>query len=103
MDDRHYPHPKQRVLGHGNLLVTGHGHVIIEERLRRSRALLVRSIEAVYVAFSADDPPCPPCSSSAPDELSWETIERHRGELYLKINWRVSCARTINWKVFEIE
>jgi len=104
MDDRRYPRTKLgRVLGRGQMLVTAHGHITIEEPLKRSRALLIKSSEAVTVTFGANDPPCPPCNRSAPDELTWETVERLRGgPLYLKISWRVACARTINWCVYEI-
>lgn len=95
-------HHEPRIIDEGELLVTGSGEVILEQPLRRSRALLIHSEEAVIVYFSPDDDPCPPCAGEAPDELEWMAIERRR-EIFLKICWRVNCARTIIWKVFEVD
>ena len=84
------------------MTVTGRGHVTIDEPLKRSRALLVHSEEAVLVEFDPNEPPPPPCAGEAPDELKWEAVEvRH--QLFLRISWRVNTARTIIWKVFEVD
>jgi|SRR5579863_1260889 len=101
-DDRHYPHHDLKVLQEGEMTVTGRGHATLDEPLRRSRALLVRSEEAVLVEFKPDDEPCPPCAGEAPDELEWEVIEKRR-QLFLRIKWRVNCARTIIWKIYEVD
>jgi hypothetical protein len=104
-DDRHHPHHKQpKIVAKGELLVTGADSVVIEEELRRSRALLVHSEEVVMVRFKEDEPPCPPCNSQEPDDLDWEVFERRHGrELFLRIKWRVLCARTVIWEIYEVE
>ena len=99
--DPHHPRHHLKVIDEGELLVTARGDVILDVPLKRSRALLVRSEEAVSVAFKPDEH-CPPCAGAAPDELGWEVVELRR-ELFLKIWWRVSSARTIIWKVFEVD
>jgi hypothetical protein len=101
VDDRH-PRHDLRIIDEGELLVTNRGDVVLDVPLRRSRALLVRSEEAVLVEFKRDDEPCPPCAGEGPDELGWEVVERRR-DLFLKIWWRVNCARTIVWKIFEVD
>jgi len=84
------------------MTVTGHGEVVIDEELKRSRALLVHSEEAVYVGFKEDEHCAPPCAGGRPDELRWELIERRR-QLFLKIHWHVNSARTIIWKIYEVD
>lgn len=100
--DRHHHHHEPVVIEEGEALVTGEGEIILETPIRRSRAVLIHSEEAVTVYFSPDDDPCPPCAGADPDELEWEVIERRR-ELFLKIFWRVNCARTIIWKIYEVD
>lgn len=100
----HNHHEKHKVLMEGELHVTGDGEVIIEEALRASRALLTHNKEAVQVVF-VGEPMCPPCAPFVPDELDWELFERRHHdveEIFLKIFWKVSCSRTIVWRVFEI-
>lgn len=105
-------HHKKHVLEQGELLVTGTGETIINKPLKRSRALMVRSEEAALVYFDENEPPCPPCASSEPDELEWDVFEHqlqhphecedeHVGKIYLRIKWHVNCARTIKWCIFE--
>lgn len=109
MRKRHYRHnPRARVISEGDLHVNGQGSLTIEEPLRRSRALLVHSVEAVDVYFN-DEPTVPPCNPPhCPDELDWELVERHshrdrNGELFLKITWKVGASRHIGWKIYEID
>ena len=99
----HYPTPRvAKVTSEGELHVTGDGQIVIDEPLKRTRALLIRSVDAIIVEFGTNDPPCPPCAGEAPDEVRWEVIERRR-ELFLKITWHVNSARTIIWKIFEVD
>lgn len=111
MRKRHYRHnPRARVVSEGDLHVSGQGALTIEEPLRRSRALLVHSVEAVDVYFN-DEPSVPACNPQphCPDELDWELVERHNhrdrngGELFLKITWKVNASRHIGWKIYEID
>jgi hypothetical protein len=100
----HERHHKPRIILEGELFVTDRGYVVIEEPLRRCRPLLIHAEEAVLVRFKPDEHVCPPCAPIVPDELEWEAFEREPlGELFLKIRWRVSCARTIEWYVFEVD
>jgi hypothetical protein len=100
---RQYKERPQATLASGELTVTGHGTVTIERALKRSRALFIKSPEAAEVVFVGNDP-CPPCNLNVPDTLSWDVIEKKKGhEFYLKISWHVSCARTVLWRVFEVD
>lgn len=99
--DPHYPAPVLKVVEEGELLVTGRGEAIVDVPLRRTRALLVKSEEAVQVYFKPDED-CPPCAGEAPDDLDWDVVERER-QLFLRFCWRVNCARTIIWKIFEVD
>jgi hypothetical protein len=90
------------VVNEGSMLVTGKGHVTLDEPLKRSRALLIGSEDAVLVEFDPTEPPPPPCAGAAPDELKWEAVELRR-QLFLRITWRVNTARTIIWKIFEVD
>ena len=102
MPRRHHHEDEPRILQEGELLVTGDGEVTLDEALRRSRALLIHSEEAIFVAFKKDETPCPPCAGGQPDELEWEVFERRR-QLFLKIKWHVNSARTIVWCIYEVD
>jgi hypothetical protein len=102
-DPIRYPdHSQERTLLEGEMTVTGTGYVTIDEPLKRSRALLVHSEEAIMVRFKEASSPCPPCADGVPDSVDWEIVERRR-ELKLKIKWHVACARSICWKIFEVD
>lgn len=107
--DRHYPglHFGRR-LNRGELLVTGHGHIVVKEPIRLSRALLVRSKEVVRVEFAPRDQSCVPCNPTLPDELDWDIVEEHEHKqrhpiAFLRITWHVHSARTILWEIFDVE
>lgn len=99
-----------RVFARGSLLVTDTGEVIIDEVLPRNRAMLTDPDSYIFVEFDPAEPPPPPCAGGLPDEVDWELFFRHTHdthldlkkkpeELKLKIDWRVSTARTIVWQI----
>lgn len=102
--NRHYPRPDLKVVAQGELLVTGHGEVVLAEHIHRSRAALVHSDEAVEVVFKPEEHHHhPPCAPTTIDVLEWEVIERDDcRDLFLKIKWSVSTARTVLWYVYEV-
>ncbi len=92
-----------KLLHQGELFVTDEGQVVIEHPLKRTRPLLIKSEEAVVVRFKLDECVAPPCAPTIPDQLDWEVFERTPfGHLFLKVDWKVACARTIEWFVYEI-
>jgi len=100
---RHEP----KVLYKGDLLVTGDGSIVVTEKpLKRCRPLLIHSEEVVIVRFKEDECVPPPCVGTHHrlDELDWEAFEREPfGELFIRIKWRVSSARTVEWCIIEVE
>lgn len=100
-----------KVIASGTLLVTDQGEVVIDEAIPKSRAMLLQPDQYVIVEFDPNEPPPPPCGGDLPDEVDWELFFKHvhdthltkeRAEqLHLKIEWRVSSARTVVWKVLD--
>jgi hypothetical protein len=100
-----------RVIASGTLMVTGTGEVVIDESIPKSRAMLVQPDLYVTVQFDPSEPPPPPCAGGLPDEVDWELFFKHihdthltkekAEQLKLKIEWRVSAARTVVWQVLD--
>lgn len=108
---RHHHPAGPKVIAQGELLVTaGRGEVIIDEVLKSSNALFAHSEEVITVRFAEKEPPCPPCNPDEPDELEWDVFERRHhvrdrddSKLYLRIIWRVACARKVRWAIYEVD
>ena len=100
------------------LAVEGTGEVIVEEPLQKTRMMLTRSKEIVHVSFNENEHHVPSCLPCEPDVVEWEIVPfahiderhfheeherfvrpKHAEELYLRIMWRCSCPRTIQWQV----
>ena len=109
-DKRHHNynhHEDKELVAEGELLVSGHGEIIIDEQLKPSR-LLRNPTDAIVVRFD-DHPRPPPCAPHHhhPDVVDFEVGTRqhpHRGhELCLVIRWRVSQPRKVIWQVYEVD
>lgn len=103
----HNHHEDKELVAEGELLVSGHGEITLDETLHPSR-LLRNPTEAVVVRFG-DHPKHTPCvpHHHHPDEVDFEVRTRqhpHRGhELCLFIRWRVSQPRKVIWQVYEVD
>lgn len=107
-------HKSEKIYAAGELLVTGHGEVVIDEVVPKSRALLVHPTQFIHVKFDPQEQLPPPCAGDvSPDEVHWDLFllpmnhgggghHGHHGteeELRLKIKWKVQTARTILWEI----
>lgn len=99
---------RHRLVTAGDMLVTGHGEIVLEEVLPHDFSFHAK---VEFAPEEAPDPCVGPCHG---DELEWEVDVRprighgrcRRAELAtscerfkLRIAWNVGKARTINWKV----
>jgi len=89
-------HENKRVLAEGDMLVTGRGEIVLDETIPYDPELTV--------SVDFDEEQIPPCVGvSDHDVLDWEMALTHHaghGDVFkLKINWHVSSARVVSWRV----